>query len=66
MAHECPQCGMTCYCNGDIDDCLLDDAEAEAECKCCLDKLDLEEDHCDLLVKERVDPVTPEKPDDKT
>lgn len=21
MAHECPECGMTCYCNGDIDDC---------------------------------------------
>jgi hypothetical protein len=21
MAHECPECGMVCYCGGDIDDC---------------------------------------------
>ncbi len=21
MAHECPECGQMCYCNGDIDDC---------------------------------------------
>jgi len=21
MAHECPDCGQQCYCNGDIDDC---------------------------------------------
>lgn len=20
MAHECPECGMSCHCNGDIDD----------------------------------------------
>lgn len=20
MAHTCPACGMTCYCNGDIDE----------------------------------------------
>ena len=23
MAHECPECNQVCYCNGDIDDCLL-------------------------------------------
>lgn len=23
MAHECPNCGLICYCNGDIDDMLL-------------------------------------------
>lgn len=23
MAHECPDCGATCYCGGDIDDCCL-------------------------------------------
>ena len=23
MAHECPECGQTCYCNGDIDDCCF-------------------------------------------
>ncbi len=20
MSHECPECGQTCYCNGDIED----------------------------------------------
>ncbi|KKN09101.1 hypothetical protein LCGC14_1050120 [marine sediment metagenome] len=20
MAHECPECGQMCYCNGDVDD----------------------------------------------
>jgi len=25
MAHTCPECGETCYCNGDIDDILFDD-----------------------------------------
>jgi NTP pyrophosphatase (non-canonical NTP hydrolase) len=24
MAHTCPVCGMTCHCNGDIDDICLD------------------------------------------
>ena len=23
MAHECPECGQTCYCNGDIGDCCF-------------------------------------------
>lgn len=23
MAHECPDCGFQCHCNGDIDDLLL-------------------------------------------
>lgn len=35
MAHECPDCGMTCHCNGDIDDCLLGDPIAESHCKHC-------------------------------
>lgn len=21
MAHECPECGQMCHCNGDIEDC---------------------------------------------
>jgi len=25
MAHECPDCGQACYCNGDIDDCFFDE-----------------------------------------
>jgi hypothetical protein len=24
VAHECPECGMVCFCNGDIDDCIFD------------------------------------------
>ena len=39
MAHCCPECGSTCYCNGDIDDCVFDeDAEQEAACTCCIGK----------------------------
>lgn len=25
MAHTCPECGLTCHCNGDIDDLLFDE-----------------------------------------
>jgi len=25
MAHECPNCGLTCFCGGDIDDILFID-----------------------------------------
>lgn len=35
MAHECPSCGSMCYCNGDIDDCLIPSRKAEAQCECC-------------------------------
>jgi len=38
MAHECPECGSICYCNGDIDDCLLPDRDVEAACMCCVCK----------------------------
>jgi hypothetical protein len=40
MAHECPDCGCVCHCNGDIDDLLLNcDGDVNA-CVCCSDKLD--------------------------
>ncbi len=29
MAHECPDCGQVCYCNGDIDDIELSGGEDE-------------------------------------
>ena len=29
MSHECPVCGQTCYCNGDIDDCEFSGTEYE-------------------------------------
>ena len=45
MAHTCPDCGQTCYCNGDIDDCLFDDDDCEDcdhfnQCSSDLDDLD--------------------------
>jgi hypothetical protein len=35
MAHSCPTCDEVCYCNGDIDDVLLDDEDAIAGCTHC-------------------------------
>ncbi len=32
MAHECPECGQTCYCNGDIDDCCNNFPEDTLKC----------------------------------
>lgn len=35
MAHECPECGLTCYCGGDIDDCCFHGTEEEMYCSHC-------------------------------
>ena len=35
MAHSCPDCDQTCYCNGDIDDILIEDEEDVRRCVCC-------------------------------
>lgn len=35
MAHECPECGQTCYCHGDIDDCLFDSEYHYIHCDHC-------------------------------
>jgi hypothetical protein len=40
MAHECPECGQTCYCGGDIDDCCLHGSEEEFMCHHCPDDYD--------------------------
>jgi hypothetical protein len=32
MSHTCPECGETCYCNGDIDDCCNDFKEDVENC----------------------------------
>lgn len=32
MSHECPDCGQTCHCNGDIDDCDYGDVDAQLKC----------------------------------
>ena len=36
MAHSCPECGMTCHCGTDIDDCLFDLAEDQDNCCHCV------------------------------
>ena len=35
MAHECPECGLPCYCHGDIDDILLPNETRENMCDHC-------------------------------
>ena len=35
MAHTCPVCGMTCHCNGDIDDICFDLEEDILACTYC-------------------------------
>ena len=47
MAHECLVCGSWCHCNGDIDDCLLNDDEDVDNCDHCLGK-DGDEDEYEL------------------
>ena len=49
MAHTCPNCGSTCHCNGDIDDCCFDFDEDVDACICCLgkDEEDNEDDYID-------------------
>jgi hypothetical protein len=33
MAHPCCECGGECYCNGDIDDCIV--SKTPRSCKSC-------------------------------
>ena len=53
MAHTCPVCGQTCYCNGDIDDIILDTEEAVAKCTHCSEYEDDSSqcDYCDAAVR---------------
>jgi hypothetical protein len=32
MSHECPECGQTCYCHGDIDDCCFNLPRDQDKC----------------------------------
>jgi hypothetical protein len=45
MAHECPDCGQVCYCNGDIDDCEFNFPEDVDNCTHCLGKEDDDDDY---------------------
>lgn len=50
MAHECPECGITCYCNGDIDDYVFNIAAHVSACEhwreCSPDEDKVFEDSC--------------------
>lgn len=45
MAHECPECGMVCYCGGDIDDCEFNGEGSGQET--CTHKCDIGGGECD-------------------
>ena len=32
MSHECPECGQTCHCGGDVDDCLFNESDEAIHC----------------------------------
>jgi len=51
MAHSCPDCGMQCYCGGDIDDCCFDNTPEQDRCMHC-DPFDDEHDDDDAAVPE--------------
>lgn len=61
MAHECPECGQTCYCGGDVDDCEFHDTPEEGHCthylKCEHEWDELHDD--DFLDMELADPAEP-------
>jgi len=40
MAYECPNCGLRCHCNGDIDDICMDGPVVEGKRKHCLENDD--------------------------
>jgi hypothetical protein len=35
MSHECPECGCTCHCGGDIDDCCFNFEHYQNACTHC-------------------------------
>jgi hypothetical protein len=56
MAHECPHCGLYCYCGSDIDDCCHNFPEDQNNCVHCVCKTCGEEpDDCDCHPYEEYD-----------
>lgn len=45
MAHECPECGYSCHCGGDIEDLEMDNTPEQMACTHCLD--DAQEEYRD-------------------
>ena len=44
MSHECPECGLTCYCGGDIDDCCFNAPYYVVHCTHCPEEDDMDYD----------------------
>ena len=44
MSHECPECGMVCFCKGDIESCLMNDVGYQMNCTHCQDEDTEDED----------------------
>jgi hypothetical protein len=49
LAHSCPECGYTCHCGGDIDDCIIEGTREEARCQHCPDELFGDDDDSDEI-----------------
>jgi hypothetical protein len=45
MAHECPECGQVCYCNGDIGDCLFENEYYIIHCQHYLECEPMQDDY---------------------
>lgn len=45
MSHECPDCGHTCFCGGDIDDCCFNFEYDVNNCTHCLGKKEAEAEY---------------------
>ncbi len=45
MAHSCPICCQTCYCGGDIDDCVFDFDKYYFACTHCPEDDEYEEQY---------------------
>lgn len=61
MAHECSECGMSCHCNGDIDDInfgeRFDCICSESDWGCGKYDLDEDEEGYEEWLKNNVDPL---------
>ena len=55
MAHECPECGMVCHCNGDIDDLIFSEGPEADRCICCDGDDEEDEDYTEEEIEKRED-----------
>jgi len=55
MSHECPECGQTCYCNGDVDDCCFNLPRYQMKCVHWKKCNPFDEDNEDYEITEKED-----------